>query len=190
MDHHAPVKKPKDKTSPILESQPTLDKELTTNGSYGSVPSEPSVAAERLLVKGKGSLLKMESIVNKDDRLLINVPDKHPWRMICSLEIKGSSDSGGIGTGWFIGPKTLVTAGHCVYHSSLGGWAQEITIYPGRYDPDDKVFPCTNSKGQFHLTLPPGQFRFAAHTSKGGYGVTDFDPSSGNTEIVIRVEQK
>jgi len=48
----------------------------------------------------------------------------------------------------------------------------------------------TNSKGQFELTLPPGHFRLAAHTSEGGYGVTDFVPSSGNTEIVICVEQK
>lgn len=47
----------------------------------------------------------------------------------------------------------------------------------------------TNSKGQFQLTLPPGRFRLAAHTSEGGYGVTDFVPSSGNAEIVIRVEQ-
>lgn len=48
----------------------------------------------------------------------------------------------------------------------------------------------TNSKGQFQVTLPFGHFRFAAHTSTGGYGVTSFDSKLGNTEIVIRVEQK
>jgi hypothetical protein len=47
----------------------------------------------------------------------------------------------------------------------------------------------TNSKGQFQVTLPPGNFRLAAHTSKGGYGVTDFVRSSDNTRIVIHIEQ-
>jgi glutamyl endopeptidase len=157
MDLHAPVKKPENKTLSNLESQVSSDKELATSCSCGSVPSaEPSLAAERFLVRGKGPLLKttpthgiarpssgftIESGIGQDDRVLINAPEKHPWRMICSLEIKGSSGSGGIGTGWFIGPKTLVTAGHCVYHPSLGGWAQEITVYPGRYDLEDRVFP-------------------------------------------------
>jgi V8-like Glu-specific endopeptidase len=157
MDLHAPVKKPKNETFQNLESQPSIDKELATSCSCGLEATEPSLAAERLLVTGKGSLLKTtpthgiarpssgrvpESIFGIiDDRVLINAPEKYPWRMICSLEIIGNSGSGGIGTGWFIGPKTLVTAGHCVYHPSLGGWAREITVYPGRYDLDDRVFP-------------------------------------------------
>ena len=42
-----------------------------------------------------------------------------------------------IGTGWFIGPHTLMTAGHVVYIKNSGvpgrdGWVSSITVMPGR----------------------------------------------------------
>jgi V8-like Glu-specific endopeptidase len=42
-----------------------------------------------------------------------------------------------IGTGWFVGPKLLVTAGHCVYIKNSGvsgrdGWVKKIVAMPGR----------------------------------------------------------
>lgn len=33
-------------------------------------------------------------------------------------------------SGWMIGPKTVATAGHCVYKYGKG-WAESITVYPG-----------------------------------------------------------
>jgi glutamyl endopeptidase len=119
---------------------------LKTEGNAGQNPSEYSISATRLLVHGKGELIKpsgsplasisnqaiTESIIRTDDRIRVLDPETLPWRMICSLEIQGVS-GGGIGTGWFAGPKTIITAGHCVFHPSLGGWAKEIKIAPGRY---------------------------------------------------------
>ncbi|MEZ4309014.1 MAG: trypsin-like peptidase domain-containing protein [Polyangiaceae bacterium] len=52
--------------------------------------------------------------------------------MICSLTITGTNGATFVGTGWFAGPHTLITAGHCVYDAALGGWAREITVRPGR----------------------------------------------------------
>jgi V8-like Glu-specific endopeptidase len=48
--------------------------------------------------------------------------------MICQLIIKfpGGTE---VGTGWFGGPSTLFTAGHCVYNKSLGGRAKSITVW-------------------------------------------------------------
>jgi V8-like Glu-specific endopeptidase len=44
----------------------------------------------------------------------------------------GPSGAGAIGTGWFIGPKTVATAGHCVFsHEFFGGWASSIEVIPG-----------------------------------------------------------
>jgi V8-like Glu-specific endopeptidase len=42
-----------------------------------------------------------------------------------------------IGTGWFIGPHTLMTAGHVVYIKNSGvpgrdGWVKSINVMPGR----------------------------------------------------------
>ena len=105
------------------------------------------VSGKRLLVQGKGevdrptrsflsiakpNVLMLESVINTDDRIRVLDPETMPWRMICSLEISARTGRG-IGTGWFAGPKTIITAGHCVYHPNFGGWANEIKIYPGRY---------------------------------------------------------
>lgn len=167
---HSPVKNPA--SGLLIEA--ALDQDLTTACNRGVVDTEPSLAAERLIVTGKGPLLKftpthgvtkifsgpvIESQIGADDRVLVNAPEKFPWRMICSLEIQGTSSGSGIGTGWFIGPKTLVTAGHCVFHPSLGGWAQEITVYPGRYDLNNTVFPYP--KGA-HFIKPVVSRRFEA----------------------------
>jgi glutamyl endopeptidase len=37
-----------------------------------------------------------------------------------------------IGTGWLVGPRVLVTAGHCVYLHNNGGWARQIEVIPAR----------------------------------------------------------
>jgi len=37
-----------------------------------------------------------------------------------------------IGSGAFISYKSVLTAGHCVYDPSLGGWARSIQVMPGR----------------------------------------------------------
>jgi glutamyl endopeptidase len=55
-----------------------------------------------------------------------------PWRMICALRMRGQSGAGALGTGWFIGPRTVLTAGHCVYSTSFfDGWASSIEVIPG-----------------------------------------------------------
>jgi V8-like Glu-specific endopeptidase len=37
-----------------------------------------------------------------------------------------------IGTAWLIGPRTLATAGHCIYIHDRGGWVRTIEVIPGR----------------------------------------------------------
>jgi V8-like Glu-specific endopeptidase len=73
------------------------------------------------------------SVIGADDgRARILDTEYDPWRMICSLIIR--SPAGEMkGTGWFAGPQTVVTAGHCVFDPvELGGWAHEIEVRPGR----------------------------------------------------------
>lgn len=42
----------------------------------------------------------------------------------------GIIDIWAVGTGFMIGEKTLVTAGHCFWNSSKGGWVIECRIHP------------------------------------------------------------
>src|SRR5262249_39561020 len=61
----------------------------------------------------------------------------YPWRVHASLLITAADNSQWIGTGWFIGPHTLMTAGHVVYIKNSGvsgrdGWVKTIQVMPGR----------------------------------------------------------
>ncbi len=81
----------------------------------------------------------LESLIGADERTRMLETEKAPWRMVCALEIEAPW-GGFVGTAWFAGPRTLVTAGHCVFdRSQMGGWATKITVTPGR-DGDEKPF--------------------------------------------------
>ncbi|MGE5463493.1 MAG: trypsin-like serine peptidase [Syntrophothermus sp.] len=73
-----------------------------------------------------------EVVIGTDERLQITSTTDYPWRCIASLRITAADGSGWIGTGWLVGPRILLTAGHVVYMADQGGWAQQIEIIPGR----------------------------------------------------------
>lgn len=77
-----------------------------------------------------------EALRGEDDRKKVADTRRHPWRMTASLEITGPDNNLYLGTGWFTGPRTLVTAGHCVYvHNRREGvhdWVRSIRVMPGR----------------------------------------------------------
>jgi glutamyl endopeptidase len=72
-----------------------------------------------------------ESVCGHDDRVHITATAAIPWRWICQLIITMPNGAGFRGTGWFIGPRCVMTAGHCVYSKSNGGWARRIEVIPG-----------------------------------------------------------
>lgn len=109
---------------------------MTVPGYAGVDAEEVSRSVRHLVVRGKGEPIGrrggVESIIGVDERTRILDTELAPWRMICALRMRGRS-GGAIGTGWFVGPKTLITAGHCVYDETFfGGWALEIEVSPGR----------------------------------------------------------
>jgi glutamyl endopeptidase len=78
-----------------------------------------------------------ETVHGPDDRAQINNTDVYPWSVHASLLITAADNSMWIGTGWFIGPHTLITAGHVVYIKNSGvpgrdGWVKSINVMPGR----------------------------------------------------------
>jgi glutamyl endopeptidase len=79
----------------------------------------------------------METVHGTDDRVQINNTSVYPWRVHSSLRITAADGSMWIGTGWFVGPRILVTAGHVVYIKGSGvpgrdGWVKKIVVMPGR----------------------------------------------------------
>jgi glutamyl endopeptidase len=117
----------------------TIQREVLQGSTEQAADLDQSLAARHFLVRGKqsGPLVKpasnfLETVIGKDDRARILETSKLPWRMVCALDIESPYGSFN-GTGWFVGPKTLITAGHCVCEKDImGGWAQKITVSPGR----------------------------------------------------------
>jgi glutamyl endopeptidase len=73
----------------------------------------------------------MEVIIGIDQRIRINNTTDIPWRRICALRITFPNGAVYRGSGFFIGPRAIATAGHCVYMKSQGGWARRIEVIPG-----------------------------------------------------------
>jgi V8-like Glu-specific endopeptidase len=79
----------------------------------------------------------LETVIGHDDRVQITNTAIYPWRVNCSLLITARDNSMWIGTGWFNGPHTVITAGHCVFIKGSGvpgrdGWVKSIRVMPGR----------------------------------------------------------
>ncbi|TVR93804.1 MAG: serine protease [Trueperaceae bacterium] len=104
-------------------------------GRLGPGADVRSRSAEVFTVSGRGESIgfAMETVIGTDERKRVPDTDLHPWRKICALRIRGPGGTGAIGTGWFIGPRTVVTAGHCVFSQTFfGGWADAVEVIPGQ----------------------------------------------------------
>lgn len=77
------------------------------------------------------STLIQETVLGTDDRRRISNTRLYPWRTMCYLEITAADGRRYIGSGNFIGPHTVMTAGHCVYMHRHGGWVRRIKVVPG-----------------------------------------------------------
>lgn len=104
-----------------------------TPAGRGKPASEESRSFKLLVAKGPAEPVPaFESVIGTDERVRIIDTDLWPWRMIAALRMRGPSGAGAIGTGWFIGPKTVLTAGHCVFSTHFfGGWASSVEVIPG-----------------------------------------------------------
>ena len=153
---HAPVSNHPEQE---VEQKPTLQQpsegvDPKTNKSHGGLEQVPGhthreLAPETLIVPDTSTLPDigeasfgparpiLETVHGVDNRIQITNTSVYPWRAIASLLITARDGSLWIGTGWFIGPHTLMTAGHVVYIKNSGvpgrdGWVRSIQVMPGR----------------------------------------------------------
>ena len=86
-----------------------------------------------------GNPIVLEVVIGNDDRVRIKEQDlrRNPFRQICALRIKARTGAMYVGTGWFIGPRAVATAGHCVYMHKEQGWAEWIDVIPAKFGPSE-----------------------------------------------------
>ncbi len=78
-----------------------------------------------------GSSTYMQLFSGDDDRKTPPDVNQSPWHSICSLIITGPGGIRWAGTGWLAGPRTVVTAGHCLCFLGRGGarhWAEQVEV--------------------------------------------------------------
>ncbi len=139
-----------------------------------------------LLVEAKQQ--RTEVIIGPvDSRIRINTVTTYPWRAIVALKITAKDNSKWIGTGWLISPRTVITAGHCVYMHDRGGWAKSIEVIPGLNDAQrpyqsgvsstfKSVTGWINSKNRdndYGAIILPSNYRPGATTGYFGFAVKD-----------------
>jgi V8-like Glu-specific endopeptidase len=136
------------------------------------------------------------AIIGIDEREQVTQTEQYLWRAIASLRITARDGSLWIGTGWFISPRTLVTAGHCVFingnpNPNRNGWVSKIDVIPGRngfLNPLGKQTATTfwsvrgwterADQNQDYAAILLDQ-PFGVHTGWFGYGVFDDDKLVG-----------
>lgn len=119
-----------------LESIPDFDVSraitagLTHNGEVVWPQFQPS--ADRSEERLTGDTLRRETVILDPADTRRPVPNSTvvPWRCIALLNIAFRDGYTARGSGWFIAPRTLVTAAHCV-HDPVHGRAMSIVATPG-----------------------------------------------------------
>ncbi len=87
---------------------------------------------------------QLEVVIGTDDRVQITNTKQVPWRRIVHLLITAGNGRKFLGSAAVVGPRTLITAGHCVYMASQGGFVREIQCSPGR-NGDQKPYGTMNA---------------------------------------------
>lgn len=78
------------------------------------------------------SQFTVKSICGGDDRRRIFDTTPAPWRYICRLRIFRSDGREFAGSGFFIGPRCIITNGHALFHQGHFGWASRVMVIPGQ----------------------------------------------------------
>lgn len=145
---------------------------------YGSYPELIDLERERE---------RAEVVIGPDNRIRVQNTAVYPWRAICALRIQAANGARYIGTGWLVSPRTVITAGHCVFMHDAGGWVRSIEVIPGLNDANrpfgshvgtvlKSVTGWTQSKNREYdygaIILPPNN-RPGAQTGTFGFAVRD-----------------
>jgi glutamyl endopeptidase len=128
--------------------KPAAHESTRAGGRPRGVDSLLQPIEDCLHARGTGLNYRPEVVVGSDDRVRIRETTRFPWRVICALRIYSAAGDQYVGTGWLAGPRTVITAGHCVYLDAMGGWADRVEISPARNGRDRPFSSIASSEFQ------------------------------------------
>ena len=84
------------------------------------------------LLRVAGFSAKPENVIGVDSRVRVTDTSAIPWRCICHIEVEYEAGPIGFGTGFLIGPKSVLTAAHVICDPAKKRKARRLRIMPGR----------------------------------------------------------
>jgi V8-like Glu-specific endopeptidase len=113
------------------------------------------------------------SIIGPDERQRVSDTTSFPYRAIVYLQMEFTFGIGVECSGVIIGPRTVATAGHCVYDPGLG-WAERARAYPAA---NGAQAPFGFAEGQEFFTV---QGWVDSHQAEFDYGAIELDRPLGD----------
>lgn len=106
-----------------------------------------------LLDNNESPYISPLGLIGTNDRRVRNTSTTiHPYNAITYLYLRWPNGETGRCTGFIIDRDSVLTAGHCIYSSSNGGWADRITVRPGANGVDNFPYGAFESKNLYSVT--------------------------------------
>ena len=131
------------------------------------------------------------SVIGPDDRVRISPTTSFPWRAMTKLRMTFPSGRQFICSGALVAAKYTLTAGHCVFSHTEGGWATSIEVIPGldgTYKPYGSAFATRLRSYQGWTQNQDSNYDFALITldrtignSTGWFGYASYSTVDGLT---------
>lgn len=109
-----------------------VEKNLKSNElKYSSIDNQYKKTNK---IEGYNPMAKIQtrSIIGDDDRIKIEDTTVFPYSAIAYLEGYFPDGTVSHGTAAFFDRDNVITAAHCIYDASHGGWAKSATVWPGK----------------------------------------------------------
>lgn len=113
------------------EETVTWDYGEQVTAGFRGLDGGPVSDISRALLATRHDSAATEAVIGGDDRTRVLNSHEYPWRMIVALRIHMAGSVVQHGTGFLVGPRTVLTAGHCVYEPRYGGWADRVEVRAG-----------------------------------------------------------
>lgn len=144
---------PEDQYSTMVSNSEETIKHVSSNATFPEQEKSfkgtghIEISLESITFTGLPTIERLEELEDfsedecgdEDGRSRVSNTTEFPWRAICQLIITRIDGKKARGTGWLVGPNTIITAGHCVYSKVLKSWNKSIEVYPGK-DHDQSPF--------------------------------------------------